>query len=90
MKLQHFLIADRLAAGDYRGACNAVLQNFGQGEMPPGAEIRVNSNMREGIDHVIIYTKEHWYEWGEGSGFRHAGFSNYRADPRAVIWSKRA
>jgi hypothetical protein len=89
MKLQHFLIGDRLAAGDYRGACNALLQHFGQSELPPSAEIKVNSITGSNSSRILVYIEEHWYEWGERHGFRHAAFANYLTDPRAVIWSKR-
>jgi len=89
MKLQHFLIADLLAAGDYRGACNALLQNFAQSELPPSAEIKVNSITGSDSSRILVYIEEYWYEWSERGRFRHATFYNYRTDPRAVIWSKR-
>ena len=88
MKLQHFLIGDRLGTGDYRGACNALLENFGLGELPPSAEIRVNSSRAVDADHLIIYTNDHWYEWGERHGFRHAAYTSYRTDHRAVIYHR--
>jgi len=94
MKLQHFLIGDRLGVGDYHGACNALLENFGLGELPPSAEITVSSSRVVDADQLRIYTKDHWYEWSERHGVLHAAYTSYRPDHRpdhrAVIWIKRS
>jgi len=87
MKLHSFLIAELLAAGDARGACNAMLQHFGAGPFPPDGEFRVNPSRDRGADHVLVYTAGEWYEWGAG-GFRRGAFSARRPADRAVIWMR--
>ena len=94
MKLQSILIVERLASGDMRGACNALLANFNLSDLSTDAEVRVNHSEVHG-DHIIIYTTgpwtaAPWYEWGERVGFRtgpSSGLSTPQA--RAIIWLRK-
>jgi len=88
MKLQSLLVAQLLAAGDVRGACNAMLQHFGAGPLAPNTEIRVNERRDQETNHILAYLAGEWYEWGAGRGFRRGVFSQRRHVDRVVVWRK--
>lgn len=86
MKLDNYLMLERLRAADYDAMVSAISQHFGLGLSGPVEDRSIYSygvSLRE----LRLFLPEGTYSWLEGDGFKHwAGGGNRLSTPYLVIW----
>lgn len=90
MKLDDYLILERMRAGDYDAAGFAISQYFGLGLIEP-VEDRFIYSYGVRLREVRLFLPEGTYSWLEGTGFHHrAGGGNqlvwWQQRPYLAIW----